>query len=294
MVARFPVDNQVYRAKVTAVRKGPDHQTTRFNVLFIDYGNSCQDLSQDDLWMWDPLYEMIQPQAHLCSFKEFPKAWKEKSDVFHKVMTSQGAMKMHIFQVSPSPCGFFKASVNDFDKVIELVVSLTTVADKDVCEVLASHCSILGQHKPAYRSLREKRTAGLESLDVSPSRFVSAPPPYHLQNEQGRPSLSPPPSPTPPQITVRAVQKVLDWDCTASQTSDGLQDEEEVERRTLKRSWRGTQEGKVGRSLLICVCVLICFFLGYLARGYQIQRWRRNLNLKREILNNVCKIVFIV
>ena len=253
VLARFPQDDQVYRAKVTGVRK------TSYEVLYIDYGNSCQDLGQDDLWMWDPLYEMIQPQAHLCSFKEFHKAWKGKQEVFHQVMISQGAMKMHIFQVSPSRCGFFKASGKDFGKVIELIVSLTTAANKDVCEVLTSHCSLLGQHKPANRSPREKRTAGLESLDAPPTKFVSAPPPDHLQNEQGRPSLSPPPSPTPPQITVRAVQKVLDWDCTASQTSDGIQDpeeeeeeeEEEAKRRILKRSWRGTQEGKVGRSLLI-------------------------------------------
>ena len=227
VLARFPQDDQVYRAKVTGVRK------TSYEVLYIDYGNSCQDLGQDDLWLWEPLYEMIQPQAHLCSFN-FPKIRNIKPEVFQKVMISQGAMKMQIFQVSPSQ-GLFKASQRDFGKKTELWVSLTTAADKDVCEVLASHCAILGQLQPQSPSPRRSPNP-LESLDAPPAKFVSAPPPLHLQAEQGGLALSPPPSPIPPQMTVMSVQKVFDWDCSlASQVSYDDQD--------------SGLEGKVGRSL---------------------------------------------
>ena len=45
---------------------------------------------------------------------------------------------MHIVEVSPSRCGFFKASESDFGKKIELSVRLTTEDDIDLCDVLAS------------------------------------------------------------------------------------------------------------------------------------------------------------
>ena len=80
VVARFPDDNEVYRAKVTALRKGPDNQTS-YDVLYIDYGNSYKDLKDQDLWEWDPAYEMIPPQAHLCSFNDFPMVGEMKPDL---------------------------------------------------------------------------------------------------------------------------------------------------------------------------------------------------------------------
>ena len=282
VVARFPQDDQIYRAKVTAVRNGVDHQTTSYEVLYIDYGNSCQDLSRDDLWSWDPLYEMIQPQAHLCSLKGFPNTRKINPEVFQRVMISQKAMKMHICEVYPFQCGFFKASQSDFGKKIELFVSLITEADKDVCEVLTPHF-VPGLEQQRSKSLRERRTANqdkilLESLNAPPVRFVSAPPPHHLQAEQGGIGLSPPPSPIPPLTTVKSVQKVFDWDCSISQ------DSEVANRKILKRSWRGTQEGKVRQGAVYCIDVseeILC--AGYTVRGCQAQRRRRKLNSTREI-----------
>ena len=217
MVARFLGDDQVFRAKVTAVRKGPDHQSS-YDVLSIDYGNSYEDLSHDDLGQWDPLYEKIQPQAYLCSLRDLSKAGKMKPDVFKKVMTSQGAMKMEIFKVSPFKCGFFKASQRDFGVNVELSVSLTTEAGKDVCKVLAAYCGILGQDQSHCKDPRGKRTAGgdqlqllLRSLDILPARFATAPLPLHLEGEQRGLSLSPPLSPIPPETTVQSVLKVFDW-----------------------------------------------------------------------------------
>ena len=259
VVARFPDDNQVYRAKVTAVRKGPDNKTG-YDVLYIDYGNSYKDLEAKDLGRWDPAYEKIPPQAYLSSFKEFPMARKMKPDVFQKVMISQGAMKMEIFKGFPSKCGLFKASLRDFGKNVELLVSLTTKADKNVCEVLASHSAILGRDRPlpsTSRSHGAKLTAshqdllGLRSLTVPPVKFVSAPPPLHLT--EGVSHDPSPLSPPPPEKMVHSIQKVFDWDCSTSQVTDEdeVLDSEETTRRT--RNCRGTLEGKVGRSLVIVV-----------------------------------------
>ena len=62
VVASFPEDGEVYRAKVTAVRqRGLSGHV--YEVLYLDYGNTGRDLTQADLFSWDPLYEMIQPQA---------------------------------------------------------------------------------------------------------------------------------------------------------------------------------------------------------------------------------------
>ena len=62
VVARFPEDMQVYRAKVMAVRKSSLFELT-YEVLYLDYGNTGKDLTQADLFSWDPLYEIIQPQV---------------------------------------------------------------------------------------------------------------------------------------------------------------------------------------------------------------------------------------
>ena len=248
-MARFPNDNQVYRAKVTAHRKGPDCQIS-YDVLYLDYGNSSKDLKDQDLWRWDAAYEMIQPQAYLCSFKDFPVVRKMKTDLFQKIMASQGAMKIEISQVFPSKCGFFKGSDKDFGKNVELLVSLTTKAGKDVCEVLAASSSILGQNPSVSSSLRGKKTASqdqvlLRSLNVPPGKLVSAPPPLHLPG--GLAHLpNPPLSPILPETMVQSIQKVSnwdcsDWDCLISQASDEKevlvseendQEEEELARQT--------------------------------------------------------------
>ena len=236
MVARFPDDNQVYRAKVTAVRKGPDDQPG-YEVLYIDYGNSCKDLKTKDLGRWDPAYERIPPQAYLSSFKEFPISRKMKPELFQNVMISQGAMKMEIFEVFPSQCGFFKGSLRDFGQNVELLVRLTTKAGLDVCEVLTSHSAILGQHQPLPtipRSHGGKLTTSrldLRSLNVPPVKFVTAPPPLHLP--EGVSHVPSPLSPLPPEMRVQSIQKVFDWDCSTYQVTDEDEviDSEETNRR---------------------------------------------------------------
>ena len=225
MVARFPGDGQVYRAKVTAIRKVPDHKTY-YDVLYIDYGNSYKDLEASDLGMWDSAYEMIPPQAFLCSFKDFLLVRKMKPEVFQTVMISQGAMKMEVSKVSPSKCGFFNKSSRDFGKNVELLVSLTTKANKSVCEVLASNSAILGQDQPRPRSPQWKPTASqdqlLLSLNVPPASLLRPPPPLHLPAGL---APSPPLSPIPLNNTTKSIQKVFDWDCSVSQVSNEVSDE---------------------------------------------------------------------
>ena len=209
MVARFPGDGQVYRAKVTAVRKVPDHKTY-YDVLYIDYGNSYKDLEENDLGKWDSVYEMIPPQAFLCSFKDFLLVRKMKPEVFQTVMISQGAMKMEVSKVSPSKCGFFNKSSRDFGKNVELLVSLTTKTNKNVCEMLASNSAILDEDQL------------LLSLNVPPASLLRPPPPLHLPAGL---APSPPLSPIPLNYATKAIQKVFDWDCSFSQVSNEFSDE---------------------------------------------------------------------
>ena len=251
MVARFPGDGQVYRAKVTAVRKAPDLKTY-YDLLYIDYGNSYKDLEENDLGKWDSVYEMIPPQAFLSSFIESLEVREMKPEVFQTFMINQGAMKMEIFKVSPSKCGFFNESSRDFGKNVELLVSLTTKTNKNVCEMLASNSAILGQDQPRPRSPQWRPTASqdqlLLSLNVPPASLLRPPPPLHLPAGL---APSPPLSPIPLNNTTKSIQKVIDWDCSVSQVSnevnDEVRDSAEPNRRMLKRSWRG----KVGRSSVI-------------------------------------------
>ena len=148
---------------------------------------------------------------------------------------------MEIVKAFLSKCDFFKGSERDFGKKVELLVRLTTKADRDVCDVLASHLAILAQDPP----LLSQDQLLLRGLNVSPSTILSAPPPLHLPG--GLASVpNPPLSPIPPENLVKSIQKVSDWDCSISQVNDEIEvlNPEETTRR--KRNWRGKLEGKVG------------------------------------------------
>ena len=68
MVATYPVDNKLYRAKIEKVikdnRTGMDSVST-FRVRYIDYGNTC-DVNRTQLYIWDEVLEIIPAQAVSC------------------------------------------------------------------------------------------------------------------------------------------------------------------------------------------------------------------------------------
>ena len=211
MVARYPGDGELYRGKVTAVRSGQ----TKFDVLFIDYGNEERDLSLSDLHAWDTLYELIQPQAHLCCLQDFPEAWKlsAEQEAFDAAMRSQQAMKMTVEELRASPSSAFSASLTGFGKEVELVVSLTTKGGKNVTDVLKTFLDLRGNLTPVRTKLSSCPVKDLlNNLKLTPPRLVSPPHPLHLKEclQVGLPSDSPP-SPVHPKTTANSVMKVTDW-----------------------------------------------------------------------------------
>ena len=198
VLARFPVDGQVYRAKVLAVKEAPDLQTS-YDVLYIDYGNAWEDLTAKDLSAWYSDLEMIQPQAHLATLERLPKTWRSSvsSEMFDMAMRAQGGMKMRVHHTATTPhSGTFAASRRDFGEKVELWVSLTL---PDGGCVLA-----------ALQSFLENNFEGFSQLRRESSR--TPPPPIHLEGVEGLPSLDDASlSPVNPITCGKAVKKVKDW-----------------------------------------------------------------------------------
>ena len=130
VVARYSQDGKVYRAKVVAVMEV--ELLLHYFVLYLDYGNTAI-VKEEDLFEWEPLLEMIQPQAHLCSFLDIP-ATKDLSGSFVALMRSQGMMKLKIHKVSDLPADTFRGSLRSFESEVELWVSLTTEDGRDVLQ----------------------------------------------------------------------------------------------------------------------------------------------------------------
>ena len=204
VLARYPIDGKVYRAKVMVVRRCQFH--TYYDVLYLDYGNTHLYLDGNDLSAWDALLEMIQPQAHLCSFLEFPEA-RDCEDIFEGVMGSQTGMKMKIHQANVPPEGTFAASHSRFGQEVELVVTLTTEDNMDLVKVLQSS---LRNSKPRNEFSRTSEDL-LHNLETLPGSHHAVPPPVHLQGDLGDLELEPPLSPVHQIVTGRAVEKVTNW-----------------------------------------------------------------------------------
>ena len=68
VIAIYPVDNNLYRAKIEKViqenRTGMDSSPT-FRVRYLDYGNTC-DVTKTHLYIWDEVLEIIPAQAVSC------------------------------------------------------------------------------------------------------------------------------------------------------------------------------------------------------------------------------------
>ena len=63
VLARYFVDKMLYRAKVEDVI---DYDL--FSGRYIDYGNAEDCLSKADIYSWDPILEIIPPEAVSCCF----------------------------------------------------------------------------------------------------------------------------------------------------------------------------------------------------------------------------------
>ena len=207
VLARFPIDGKMYRAKVMAVRKCQFE--TYFDVLYLDYGNKYLYLDGNDLSAWDPLLEIIQPQGHLCSFLELPEVsdFEESLEAFEALMRSEKEMKMKVHRAYVPAEGTFAGSQSRFGEEVELVVSLTTGQNLNVLTTLQS--SLRNSNQPNQLSCNAQTLLfGLETL---PGNHLTVPPPLHLQEDVGDLHLEPPLSPVHPTVTARSVEKVNNW-----------------------------------------------------------------------------------
>ena len=164
MIARYPLDRKVYRAKVLAVRNSESQ--TYYSVLYLDYGNICVSATQEDLYDWDPLLELIQPQAHLCSFLELP-AVEDFSESFAGLMGCQGPMKLRIHRASVLQAGGFRASLSGFVSEVELVVSLTTEDGRNVLESFLGTKDQDLSHPQAVLQQKRQETSSLAVKKVT-------------------------------------------------------------------------------------------------------------------------------
>ena len=100
VLARYDVDQEIYRAKVEAVRK--EERDRKVKVRFSDYGNSSQ-LGLDNLYLWESRYEVLKPQAVSCRLKSYCKrqCTEEEMEEFSKIMKSLGALSMKVHKVMP-------------------------------------------------------------------------------------------------------------------------------------------------------------------------------------------------
>ena len=184
VLARYRVDGQVYRAKVehTVVEEG---KVVLVRVRYIDYGNSSEIQSKDDLYTWDPLLEFVPAQAVLCTFHGAPASFLAKSSLalmehqaFNSMMSSRMKIVVHR-RLHPVPLLVFRPDVCLLNKP-ELEVALM---DKDEMDVLGK----ISKH-PAFREDFQH-----VSVSVAPPKFLKNSPLTPLSTDRPFPSTAPPP-----------------------------------------------------------------------------------------------------
>ena len=89
VIAAYPEDGRRYRAKVEEVVEKGEERVIR--VRYIDYGNMSL-VGLSDLFCWDPVLQVIPPQAFCCRLRESKMMFKEPM-----VMRTPDAAKFLLF-----------------------------------------------------------------------------------------------------------------------------------------------------------------------------------------------------
>ena len=92
VIAAYTEDGRRYRAKVEEV--GEKGEERVFRVRYIDYGNVSQ-VGLGDLFKWDPVLEIIPPQAFCCRLRESKMMFKKPI----AVRTSEAARFLLLMKV---------------------------------------------------------------------------------------------------------------------------------------------------------------------------------------------------
>ena len=185
---------KVYRAVVLNL----NHESV--SVRYIDYGNKKEEVSACDLYRWDPLLEVIPPQAirvrlggisdNACSGFHYSK---KQVDVFREVMLRNEPYNMVVLKRLELQSSVFCHSLRLSGPEVE--VSLTSKSDVNIVTTLLSYPVMSGVFS--------------EELPNRPGPFQAS-----LLHLDGSSSIPPPGPPNPSQAimpTQPTEEKVSSW-----------------------------------------------------------------------------------
>ena len=188
MIATFPVDNKLYRAKIEKViqenRTCMESEPT-FRVRYIDYGNTC-DVSRTQLYIWDEVLVIIPAQAVSCKldtmriFTKRIQVGSPEAKEFTDLLKQSNPVSIQVRKVLRARDGVFSSDI--VHKTPELVVDVFDSQDVNIVEKMKS-CAHLG------RIIRDKSSSSYAESSF-PSKLASsssrcAPPkPEHLAGEE--------------------------------------------------------------------------------------------------------------
>ena len=190
MVATYPVDNKLYRAKIEKVikdRTGIDSVST-FRVRYLDYGNTC-DVTRTQLYIWDEVLEIIPAQAVSCKldtmriFTKRIQVGSPEAKEFTDLLKQSNPVSIQVRKVLRARDVVFNSEI--VQKTPELVVDLFDSQGLNIVEKLRS-CAHLG------RIIRDQSVIGSSCAESSVPSNVAAssptrclpPKPEHLPDEQ--------------------------------------------------------------------------------------------------------------
>ena len=139
VLARYRGDSRVYRAKLEEVVRNCSLPWVA-TVRYLDYGNYEDRVLPCDLYPWDPLLDVVPPQAVLCCLYGAPETQqsttfpKEVLKTFDTLMEKSGPFKLTVVKRLQPPGHVFQPGT-DFRKP-ELEVSLVTREGTNMLEKL--------------------------------------------------------------------------------------------------------------------------------------------------------------
>ena len=120
VLATYPLDNLVYRARVELILKVGETDLFRLEIImvhhcliycllsvrYVDYGTRYDGLQLCNLHPWDSILDTVPPQASACSFSGMPVKLRDKNsfsfeerNVFTALMKQSSPMEMKVHKI---------------------------------------------------------------------------------------------------------------------------------------------------------------------------------------------------
>ena len=193
VIAVYPEDGRRYRAKLEEVVEKGEEKV--FRVRYIDYGNVSQ-VGISDLFQWNPVLQVIPPQAFCCRLRESKIMFKEPV-----VMRTPDAAKFLLFMKVWSP---FQMVVSKVRRPREKIFSSKKCQEPEIVVDLVARDGILVSTKLRCSSLKHL----LRKVDVSSLNSTSSPS-VNITSDSGLISSSS--ALGPPSESLKPLEKVRLW-----------------------------------------------------------------------------------